>query len=81
MCTKKDKETKGINEVYLRSESIRTVRWLDRCISAHNRDDEQSIFPIVQGKFQEYFLWVSMEHDSFPLSCFGSRRWPSGGFT
>lgn len=27
----------------------RTVRWLDRCLSAHSRDTEQSIFPIVQG--------------------------------
>merc|ERR1712209_67943 len=27
----------------------RTVRWLDRCISAHNRPDKQNLFPIVQG--------------------------------
>ncbi|CAB3231187.1 unnamed protein product [Arctia plantaginis] len=27
----------------------RTSRWLDRCLSAHNRPLEQSIFPIVQG--------------------------------
>ncbi|XP_043496634.1 queuine tRNA-ribosyltransferase catalytic subunit [Polistes fuscatus] len=27
----------------------RTIRWLDRCLSAHERSDEQSIFPIVQG--------------------------------
>lgn len=27
----------------------RTIRWLDRCIEAHSRNDEQSIFPIVQG--------------------------------
>lgn len=27
----------------------RTIRWLDRCLTAHSRDDEQSIFPIVQG--------------------------------
>lgn len=25
------------------------MRWLDRCIEAHQRDDDQSIFPIVQG--------------------------------
>nr|XP_019540093.2 queuine tRNA-ribosyltransferase catalytic subunit [Aedes albopictus] len=30
----------------------RTIRWLDRSISAHARDDEQSIFPIVQGGLQ-----------------------------
>lgn len=27
----------------------RTTRWLDRCITADERPDEQSIFPIVQG--------------------------------
>jgi len=27
----------------------RTVRWLDRCIKAHKRTDEQNLFPIVQG--------------------------------
>lgn len=28
---------------------FRTTRWLDRCLSAHERPSEQSIFPIVQG--------------------------------
>nr|ACO10794.1 Probable queuine tRNA-ribosyltransferase [Caligus rogercresseyi] len=27
----------------------RTVRWLDRCISAHARPHDQNLFPIVQG--------------------------------
>ncbi|CAB3368594.1 Hypothetical predicted protein [Cloeon dipterum] len=27
----------------------RTTRWLDRCLAAHRRPDEQNIFPIVQG--------------------------------
>lgn len=27
----------------------RSVRWLDRCIAAHARKDEQSLFPIIQG--------------------------------
>ncbi|XP_026324263.1 queuine tRNA-ribosyltransferase catalytic subunit [Hyposmocoma kahamanoa] len=27
----------------------RTSRWLDRCLKAHKRPNEQSIFPIVQG--------------------------------
>ncbi|XP_001950376.1 queuine tRNA-ribosyltransferase catalytic subunit [Acyrthosiphon pisum] len=27
----------------------RTTRWLDRCLSAHERPTEQNIFPIVQG--------------------------------
>jgi len=27
----------------------RTLRWLDRCIAAHERPKEQNLFPIVQG--------------------------------
>lgn len=27
----------------------RTVRWLDRCLTAHQRPDKQNLFPIVQG--------------------------------
>ena len=27
----------------------RTIRWLDRCIKAHKRPEEQNLFPIVQG--------------------------------
>ncbi|XP_046961779.1 queuine tRNA-ribosyltransferase catalytic subunit [Vanessa cardui] len=27
----------------------RTSRWLDRCLEAHKRPDDQNIFPIVQG--------------------------------
>ncbi|KAL0273981.1 UNVERIFIED_CONTAM: hypothetical protein PYX00_006529 [Menopon gallinae] len=27
----------------------RTTRWLDRCLKAHSRPDDQNIFPIVQG--------------------------------
>lgn len=27
----------------------RTIRWIDRCIEADTRNDDQSIFPIVQG--------------------------------
>lgn len=29
--------------------NLRTTRWLDRCLSIHERPNEQSIFPIVQG--------------------------------
>ena len=25
------------------------MRWLDRCIAAHKRPNEQNLFPIVQG--------------------------------
>lgn len=39
---------------YIQFVSIeRTIRWLDRCIGAHNKDDDQSIFPIVQGGLQD----------------------------
>lgn len=31
----------------------RTIRWLDRCISAHKRPHEQNLFPIVQGGLNE----------------------------
>ncbi|XP_070532409.1 queuine tRNA-ribosyltransferase catalytic subunit 1-like isoform X2 [Ptychodera flava] len=30
----------------------RSIRWLDRCISAHKRPTEQNLFPIVQGGLQ-----------------------------
>lgn len=29
--------------------TYRTTRWLDRCLGAHERPNEQNIFPIVQG--------------------------------
>ena len=28
----------------------RTLRWLDRCISAHQRPHDQNLFGIVQGR-------------------------------
>lgn len=28
---------------------LRSIRWLDRCISAHGRKSEQNLFPIIQG--------------------------------
>ena len=33
----------------LREAHERTIRWLDRCIQAHARPDEQALFGIVQG--------------------------------
>ena len=32
---------------------FRSLRWLDRCISAHPRRNEQSLFPIIQGGLKE----------------------------
>lgn len=31
----------------------RTLRWLDRCIQAHKRPEQQNLFGIVQGGLQE----------------------------
>ena len=31
----------------------RTLRWLDRCIEAHQRPNEQALFGIVQGGLDE----------------------------
>jgi len=31
---------------------LRTIRWIDRCLEANNRNEDQSIFPIVQGGLQ-----------------------------
>jgi len=33
--------------------SFRSLRWLDRCIAAHSRPNEQSLFPIIQGGLDE----------------------------
>lgn len=30
----------------------RSVRWLDRCMKAHRRQDDQNLFAIVQGGLQ-----------------------------
>ena len=35
--------------VYLTDVHSRTIRWLDRCLTAHKRPHDQNIFPIVQG--------------------------------
>lgn len=31
---------------------LRTIRWIDRCLEANGRNEDQSIFPIVQGGLQ-----------------------------
>ena len=33
----------------VREAMLRSVRWLDRCIEAHKRKDEQKLFAIIQG--------------------------------
>lgn len=32
----------------------RTLRWLDRCVEAHIRPNDQALFGIVQGGLQPY---------------------------
>lgn len=32
---------------------LRSVRWLDRCVSAHTRPESQNLFGIIQGGLQE----------------------------
>ncbi|KAI5641585.1 queuine tRNA-ribosyltransferase domain-containing protein [Phthorimaea operculella] len=49
----------------------RTSRWLDRCIKAHQRPGEQSIFPIVQGLLDpELRLQSAKEHMSKDVNGF-----------
>ena len=31
----------------------RTIRWVDRCLSANERSHDQALFPIVQGGLDE----------------------------
>ncbi|KAK4878946.1 hypothetical protein RN001_007092 [Aquatica leii] len=46
---------------------FRTTRWLDRCLMAHKRNDDQNIFPIVQGTLNKELRTASakahMERD------------------
>jgi tRNA-guanine family transglycosylase len=37
------------DEARMKEAMLRSIRWLDRCISAHARKTEQNLFPIVQG--------------------------------
>ncbi|KIZ01392.1 queuine tRNA-ribosyltransferase [Monoraphidium neglectum] len=41
--------------------TYRTTRWLDRCIKAHSRPNEQSLFPIVQGGFDVRLRDISLQ--------------------
>jgi queuine tRNA-ribosyltransferase len=39
----------GVDLQRIRQANERTIRWLERCINAHARPDEQALFGIVQG--------------------------------
>nr|XP_023014151.1 queuine tRNA-ribosyltransferase catalytic subunit [Leptinotarsa decemlineata] len=42
-------KTTSPDENRVKESVLRTTRWLDRCIKAHQNPDTQNIFPIVQG--------------------------------
>lgn len=42
-------QTTHTNVERIKEATERTSRWLDRCISAHQKPEEQNVFPIVQG--------------------------------
>lgn len=49
----------------------RTIRWLDRCIKAHNRDD-QALFGIIQGgMYKDLRLKNTLETLAFDLPGYG----------
>ena len=47
----------------------RTIRWLDRCIAAHQNPSDQNLFGIVQGgldpDLRDYSLTETLKRDSF----------------
>nr|WP_242967399.1 tRNA guanosine(34) transglycosylase Tgt [Fastidiosipila sanguinis] len=57
---------------YAARSSERTTRWLERCIKAHKRPDEQALFGIVQGGMYPDLRRKSIEEIcSFDLPGFG----------
>jgi len=51
--------TTSKNNDRLEEATYRTTRWLDRCLSAHENPEKQSIFPIVQGGLAEKLRTLS----------------------
>ena len=45
----------------------RSVRWLDRCIKAHDRPLEQNLFPIIQGGLDPKLRKICCEGKIFKL--------------
>lgn len=50
----------GVDRAYARDALERTVRWLERCAAAH-KNEEQALFPIVQGNFYKDLRLESVE--------------------
>ncbi|KAK5645694.1 hypothetical protein RI129_004158 [Pyrocoelia pectoralis] len=42
-------KTTSLDYIRIEEAMYRTTRWLDRCLQAHKRSNDQNIFPIVQG--------------------------------
>lgn len=42
-------DSKTVNDERFKEACYRTLRWIDRCISAHQRPQDQNLFGIVQG--------------------------------
>ena len=49
------------DHAYAQRSLERTTRWLDRCIEAHKRPDEQALFGIIQGSMYEDLRKISAE--------------------
>jgi queuine tRNA-ribosyltransferase catalytic subunit len=56
----------------------RTTRWLDRCLAAHGRPGEQSLFAIVQGGTDPRLRDISLK---VPRSAGGPRPAASSVWT
>ena len=50
----------GVDHKYAEGALERTVRWLERCAKAH-KNENQALFPIVQGNFYKDLRLVSVE--------------------
>ena len=50
----------GVDHRYAAGALDRTVRWLERCAAAH-KNEEQALFPIVQGNFYKDLRLASVE--------------------
>lgn len=56
---------------YAARSSDRTTRWLERCIAAHDRKEDQALFGIVKGGMYPDLRRRSIEICSFDLPGFG----------
>ena len=61
-------ESTSQDSIRMKEATERTIRWLDRCISAHKRPESQNLFAIVQGgldpKLREWSLSETIKRDT-----------------